>query len=67
MPLFCLESALVIMLLSVVGAGAVVSKDLPDNCIVVGNPAKIVKVGIEIDEHGHITNEGHKPGEVEKQ
>lgn len=51
----------------VVGAGAVVSKDLPDNCIVVGNPAKIVKVGIEIDEHGHITNNGHKPGEVDKQ
>ena len=26
-----------------VGAGSVVTKDVPDNCIVVGNPAKILK------------------------
>ena len=26
-----------------VGAGAVVVKDVPDNCIVAGNPAKIIK------------------------
>ena len=29
---------------SVVGAGAVVIKDVPDNCIVAGNPAKIIKM-----------------------
>ena len=28
---------------SVVGAGYVVLKDVPDNCIVAGNPAKIIK------------------------
>lgn len=28
---------------SIVGAGSVVSKDVPDKCIVAGNPAKIIK------------------------
>lgn len=26
-----------------VGAGSVVVKDVPDNCVIVGNPAKIIK------------------------
>ncbi|MGK7946382.1 MAG: acetyltransferase [Microcystaceae cyanobacterium] len=32
---------------SIIGSGAVVVKDVPDNCIVVGNPAKIIKENIK--------------------
>lgn len=32
----------------VVGSGAVVTKDIPSNCIVVGNPAHIIKQDIRI-------------------
>ena len=27
----------------VIGAGSIVSRDLPDNCIAVGNPCKVIK------------------------
>lgn len=34
-----------------VGAGSVITKDIPDNCIVVGNPARIIKEnGIKVNK-----------------
>ena len=33
----------------IVGAGSVVVKDVPDNCVVAGNPAKIIKKNISAD------------------
>lgn len=39
----------------VVGSGSVVTKDVPNNCIVAGNPAKIIKTGISTTKYGQIT------------
>jgi acetyltransferase-like isoleucine patch superfamily enzyme len=36
----------------VVGAGAVVTKNVPDNCIVGGNPATIIKENIRCGRYG---------------
>ncbi|MBD5583661.1 MAG: acyltransferase [Clostridia bacterium] len=33
---------------AVIGSGSVVTKDIPDNCIAVGNPAHIIKTGIKV-------------------
>lgn len=38
----------------VVAAGSVVTKDVPSNCIVAGNPAKIIKKDINVSEKGQI-------------
>lgn len=41
----------------VIAAGAVVTKDVPPNCIVAGNPAKVIKTDIETTDYGMLTEE----------
>lgn len=41
----------------VVGAGSVVLKDVPDRCIVAGNPAKIIKTGIRMNGDARIMDQ----------
>ena len=43
-----------------VGGGSVVTKDIPDHCIVAGNPAKIRRKGTVISDHGQIIVKGEK-------
>lgn len=38
----------------IVGAGSVVTKDIPDNSIAVGNPAKVIKTGVYLNNKGQI-------------
>lgn len=40
----------------IVGAGSVVVKDVPSNCIVAGNPAKIIRTGIKLNEKREALN-----------
>lgn len=38
----------------IVGSGAIVTKDIPSNCIVAGNPAKIIKTEIHTGKFGQL-------------
>ena len=38
----------------IVGSGAIVTKDVPSNCIVAGNPARILKEGISTTKYGKL-------------
>lgn len=42
---------------AIVGAGAVVTKTVPAGCIVAGNPARIVRQGVETTRFGRLVAE----------
>ena len=43
-----------------VGGGSVVTKSVPDHCIVAGNPARIIRTGTVISDEGQIVESGEK-------
>lgn len=38
----------------IIGSGAIVTKDVPSNCISAGNPAKVIKEGINTKKFGQL-------------
>lgn len=40
----------------IVGSGAIVTKDVPSNCIVAGNPARVIRSGIHTSNYGQLIN-----------
>lgn len=40
----------------IVGSGAIVTKDIPSNSIVAGNPARIIKTGVQTTKFGQLKN-----------
>ena len=51
----------------IVGAGSVVTKNVPDNCIVAGNPAKIIRAGIRMSERATLLNWSVEKGYFEQE
>lgn len=43
-----------------VGGGSIVTKDIPDHCLVAGNPARIIRRGTTISDMGQILDKGKK-------
>ena len=38
----------------VIGSGSVVTKDIPSNCIAVGNPARVIRENVHCGKYGVI-------------
>ncbi|MDG1849889.1 MAG: acyltransferase [Flavobacteriales bacterium] len=49
----------------IVGAGAVVTKDVPSNCVVAGNPAKIIREKIKMNDFAALENWTEKRGWID--
>jgi acetyltransferase-like isoleucine patch superfamily enzyme len=49
---------------SVVGAGSVVTKDVPPRCIVAGNPAQIIRENITVGRYGRFANADEKKAQL---
>ena len=41
----------------VIGGGTIVTKDIPPHSMAVGVPAKVIKTGIQMNEHAHLVGD----------